>query len=589
MTGTRTATFAGALLLLAAAPANAAGPATATGIPGLTVLGTASAESLLEAFKTIYGTPQVNPPFELGTTAYVVRTTQPFVAIRSYVAPRDSSDKAGQTGGWIMPVAEMRGLTRAQILDRWALPVYRDGTRNNRITLVVVPAGVSFWSGTAGPITDAVDGTGTWGQGGGIQYYVGWGAAGVRGYQVPLANYTVTGSADPGPVLVYGPRLAGAAKAVGAYLDGLPVAAYGDLDRALLTLDVLTLSNPSDAAPLQAAVRQLSPELYGALPDVLDHQRTLFLDALGGHAEGRAVAPGAAPGVALGVASGVSVWARAIGSTARLDGRDDVTGYRAATWAGMAGADIRVSDALTLGIGGAYLTSRLDWRDAASSRGRIDTAMLGVRAAYTLGSVFLNGQIAGATSSGDVDRRMAVADSGLLPGLSTAIDRTARSEPAANAVTARLDAGTTVAVEGAKLRPFAGLHYAHLDRRGFTESGADGLNLSVHGWSGHSLRSRLGVAASYDLTTPGPLAWSLDGRLLWSQRLSASRTAVTAGLAGQPGSFTVAGAGESPWSVQPSLGATGRFTGGHLFVRYEGDLRRGYGAHAGVAGAALAF
>ncbi|HYD67618.1 hypothetical protein, partial [Azospirillum sp.] len=70
---------------------------------------------------------------------------------------------------------------------------------------------------------------------------------------------------------------------------------------------------------------------------------------------------------------------------------------------------------------------------------------------------------------------------------------------------------------------------------------------------------------------------------------SASPADIAAGLAGQPGSFTVSGAGESPWSVQPSLGIAGRFTGGHLFVRYKGDLRRGYGAHAGMAGAALAF
>ncbi|HEY0835549.1 MAG TPA: autotransporter outer membrane beta-barrel domain-containing protein [Azospirillum sp.] len=583
-----TASLAG-LLLVAAAPAWAAGPATATGIPGLTILGTATAESLLDEFRTIYNTAQVNPPFELGTTAYVVRTTQPFVAIRSYVSPKDSSDKAGQSGGWIMPIAEMRGLSRAQILDRWALPVYRDGTRNNMLTLVVVPAGVSFWSGTAGPITNAVDGTGTWGQGGGIQYYVGWGAAGVRGYQVPLANYTVTGGADPGPVLIYGPRLSGTAKAVGAYLDGLPVGAYGDLDRALLTLDVLNLANPADAAPLRAAIRQFGPETYGALPHVLDHQRTLFLDALGQRANGRQD-DGQQGGERRATAiPGLTAWARAIGSSARLNGSDAAAGYRATTWAGMAGADYRVSDALTLGIGAAYLTSRLDWRDTGASHGRIDTAMLGVHGTYTLGGLFVNGQVAGGTSWGDVDRRIAIADSGALPGVSTAIARTATGKPKADAVTARLDVGTTVPMDGVRVRPFVGLQYAHLGRRGFTEGGADSLNLALDGWSGHSLRSRLGVAASYGIAAAGPLEWSLDGRLLWSQRLSASSADITAGLAGQPGSFTIGAARESPWSVQPALGLAGRFTGGHLYVRYEGDLRRGYGAHAAVAEAALAF
>lgn len=563
------------LALLMAGPAGAAGTATATGIPGLAVLGTVSAESMVTAFQAIYGTTQINPPFALGTTAYTVRTTQPFVAVRSYVAPRDLPGKAGQTGGWIMPIAELRGLTRAQILDRWALPVYGDGTRNNMITLVVVPAGVSFWSGVAGPITDAVDGTGTWGRGGGIQYYVGWGAAGVQGYQVPAANYTVTGGADSGPMLVYGPRLSGSAKAVGSYLDGLPVAAYGDLDRALLTLDVLTLTSPADAAPLAAAARQFGPEVYGALPHLLDHQRTLFLGALERHDGG--------PRATL--APGLTVWTQALGAAARLDGTADGTGYRSLTWAGMAGADYRVSDALEVGVAGGYLRSRLDWRDAGSTTGRIETAMLGLHGVYTMGPLVLTGQLAGGTSWGDVSRRIAIADSGALPGVSTAIARAATGEPRADSLAARLDVGLPTMIGGVRVTPFAGVQHAWERTRGFTESGADSLNLVVDGRDGHSLRSRLGVAAAYPLGA----GWTLDGRLLWSQRLSAFSRSLSAGLVGQPGRFTVGGTGESAWSVLPALGLAGRFAGGTAFVRYEGDLRRGYRAHAAVAGASLSF
>ncbi|HYH37060.1 MAG TPA: autotransporter outer membrane beta-barrel domain-containing protein, partial [Azospirillum sp.] len=409
----------------------------------------------------------------------------------------------------------------------------------------------------------------------GIQYYVGWGAAGVQGYQVPAANYTVTGSADPGPVLVTGPRLSGAAKAVGTYLDGLPVAAYSDLDRALLTLDVLNLTGPADAAPLQAAVRQFGPEVYGALPHAIDHQRTLFLDALGRRSGG--------PEATL--APGLTVWTRALGSAARLDGTEEMAGYRSVTWAGMGGADYRVSDALEVGIGGAYLRSRLDWKDAGSSAGRVETAMLGVHGTYTLGGVFLNGQVAGGTSWGDVSRRIAIADSGALPGVSTAIARTATGKPRAESVASRLDLGTHATLEGVRVTPFVGLQHAWLHGRRFTESGADGLNLAVDGRDGQSLRSRAGVGVAYPLAAD----WTLDGRLLWSQRLSASSASVSAGMAGQPGAFTIGTTGESAWSVQPALGLSGRFAGGYAYLRYEGDLRRNYRAHAAVAGAAVAF
>lgn len=571
----RLAAAAAGLWLSAAGGAHAAGTATPTDIPGLEVLGTVSAEALLGEFQTIYGTDQVNPPFELGTMSYAVRTTEPFVGVRTYASPRDMPGKAGQVGGWVMPIAEMRGLTSAEIHANWALPIYADGTRNNMLTLVVVPAGVTFWSGVAGPITDAVDGTGDWGQGGGVQYYVGWGAAGVQSYQVPATNYVVTGGADPGPVLVYGPRLSGSAQAVGTYLDGLPVAAYSDLDRALLTLDVLNLTNPADAAPLQAAVRQLSPEIHGALPHVLDHQSTLFLDRLGRRGDG----PGTKP----------NVWFDVAGASAERDGCGDVTGYRATTRAGMAGVDFGVSDGLTLGLGGAWASSRLDWRDTGSSTGTVETAMLGAHGFYGRGPVFLTGQVAVGMSRGEVDRRIAVDDSGALPGVSTAIARTAHGEPETSTVTAGIDAGVTMMLEGVRVRPFVGLRYAHVDRRGFTEHGADDLDLAVDGWSGHSLRSRLGVNASHDFAATGPMVWSLDGGVLWSHRLSASSADITAGLVGQPGSFTVGAAEESPSSLQPTLGLTGRFGGGHLYARWEEDLREDYRARGLVAGAALAF
>ncbi|MBF0393287.1 MAG: autotransporter outer membrane beta-barrel domain-containing protein [Alphaproteobacteria bacterium] len=569
----RLAATAAGLWLSAAGSALAAGTATPTDIPGVEVIGAVSAESLLGEFQTIYGTDQVNPPFELGTMGYAVRTTQPFVGVRTYVQPRDMPGKAGQVGGWVMPIAQLRGLTSAEIQANWALPIYADGTRNNMLTLVVVPAGVTFWSGVAGPITDAVDGTGDWGQGGGIQYYVGWGAAGVQSYQVPAANYVVTGAADPGPVLVYGPRLSGSARIVGGYLDGLPVAAYSDLDRALLTLDVLNLTSPTDPAPLEAAVRQLSPEIYGAVPRVVDHQSGLFLDALGRRADSK-----------------TGAWVVATGASAEFDGSAEVTGYRATSRAGMAGADFSGRDGLTLGVGGAWLTSRLDWRDAGSSTGTADTAMLGAHGSYRMGPVLLSGQIAGGMGWGEVDRRIAVADSGALPGISTAIGRTARGEPKTSAVAARLDAGVTTTLFGsARVRPFVGLQYAHVDRRGFTEHGADDLDLVVGGWNGHSLRSRLGVGASHDLGATGPLEWSVDGGLLWTRRLSASSADVSAGLVGQPGSFTVGAAPESPWGLQPSLGLTGRFGGGHLNARYEDDLRKDYRAQAIIAEVALNF
>jgi hypothetical protein len=90
-----------------------------------------------------------------------------------------------------------------------------------------------------------------WGPGGGLQYYVG---PQVSGGRVPASNYLFPTPDTGGPVLVYGPRLAGNAAAIGSYLDRQCVAAYSDLDRVMTSLDVLNLANPTNAGPLAAAV-----------------------------------------------------------------------------------------------------------------------------------------------------------------------------------------------------------------------------------------------------------------------------------------------------------------------------------------------
>lgn len=214
----------------------------------------------------------------------------------------------------MLPLAQLRGLTRAQYNDLFALPNQPPTPRNNAIALVVVPAGTQMWSGIAGPITDASTGL-FWGSGGGTQYFVGRQVTG--NFQVPQTNYILQTPDNGGPVLVYGPRLSGNAQAIGSYLDQRCVAAYSDLDRVLTSLDVLNLANPNNPAPLAAAVNQLSPDRYGALPLVIGNQQTLILDAFGGRLDATRW-PYADPQVKqAGIAPGVTAWGACSGRSAR--------------------------------------------------------------------------------------------------------------------------------------------------------------------------------------------------------------------------------------------------------------------------------
>ena len=103
------------------------------------------------------------------------------------------------------------------------------------------------------------------------------------------------------------------------------------------------------------------------------------------------------------------------------------------------------------------------------------------------------------------------------------------------------------------------------------------------------LHSRLGALLSYDIADLGPLAISLQGRLVWSHRLSAFSGSVTAGLIDQLGSFTVATVREDQNALQPGLAVVGRFNGGQVFARYGGDFREDLTAHTVMGGVTLRF
>jgi Autotransporter beta-domain len=572
-----------ALNLASAVPAAALLCSTAdpTVVPGGTVLNTIASDVINSTLGLT-----ATPPFLTGSTSYTLTNSQPFITARTFVY-NPSQPQSGAIGSFTLPLAQLRGLTREQYNDFFALPNLPNTPRNNAIALVVLPAGTQFWSGPTGPITDPSTGL-FWGNGGGLQYFVGRQVTG--SFQVPTSNYLLPTPDTGGPVLVYGPRLSGNARAIGSYLDQRCVAAYSDFDRVLTSLDVLNLANPTNAGPLAAAVGQLSPDRYGALPLIIGHQHTLILDAFGGRIDATRWPYGDPQVNQHAIAPGVMAWGRVLGDFGKRDDSSTMPGYRTNTGGGLGGVGYEDGDGLVLGIGGGYLTSSANWNDFGGSSGDIRTGVLGAYGGTTLGPMLIDGAVAGTYSLINVNRQIAIPDAGLgIPGLSTAITRTANGTTQAPGIAARLDFGTNLRADRTAMKPFVGLSYSWLDRRGFTEANAGSIDLTVNDKVSDGLRSRLGAVACYELIGAGPLAWALQGNFVWTHRLSASSGDITARLVGQPGNFTIETVQEDRDSLQPGLALIGHSASGHVFARYDGDFRQDFRAHTVTAGAGFKF
>jgi hypothetical protein len=81
----------------------------------------------------------------------------------------------------------------------------------------------------------------------------------------------------------------------------------------------------------------------------------------------------------------------------------------------------------------------------------------------------------------------------------------------------------------------------------------------------------------------------LQGNLVWTHRLSATSGDITAGLVGQPGSFTIQTVEDDRDSLQPGLAVIGRSALGQVYARYDGDFRQDFRAHTVTVGAAFKF
>lgn len=584
-----------ALLLCSAVTANvhATGTATPIDIPGLIIL---DSNVSADHVNTVTVGSTGNPPFEPGTSVYKVQTTQPFIGIRSYYVPTDSS-KAGQAGGWISPIAETRGLSRALLLDRLALPIYPDGTRNNTFALALVPSGVTFWSGPAGPITSSIVApVGTyWGAGGGIQYYIGRNAGDVSGFQVPIGNYVLASPMPENNLLAYSPRLTGNALKVGGYMDGLTVQAYSDLDKVMTSLDLINLSAPAGDQKLQQAINQMGAERLGALGRAGLHQSRLFMNQL--TAASGSFSPGSRV-VSATDDKGRRTWMHAQGTWARQSSDSDRTGFTQNTAMVVAGIETVRQENWNFGAAAGYLTSDLDWAASAPGQGKLQSGYLGGYGTYRADALMATGQVFLGYSSIDTQRNITIPDAGLWRGYSFEVNRTADGSSDALASGARFDVARAFSIDNiaraislqkVKLTPFVGIEYQRFDRDKFTEQGAGSINLAVQSKTLDDLRARVGVSLEVALGKAGSLDWSVDSSVLTSPRLWSNNGTLTAGFEGQTATFQSASWRSPADLTQLGFGFSGRRNNAEVALTYNYERGSGLEASAVMANGAWHF
>ena len=376
--------------------------------------------------------------------------------------------------------------------------------------------------------------------------------------------------------------------AVGNVLDANVNNATGDFATVLGAMAFNTLTNAQAQATLQA----ISGNNYAGFSSSMVQGAQLFMNNFANQTGG-----GGSPisnRVALAEACEVAcdattppkwgAWGGALGGLGTIGANQPVGSVTYNVGGFAAGLDRLVTDNFRVGLTTGYSTGT-QWVGGFDGVGRSNTFQVGLYGGFAQDKVYADGLIGYAYTWNQMWRNIAV------PGLQprTALGQTGANQWYGQIETGyRFDLGTNA---NAFVTPFARLQAYTGTQAGFTETGAQSLNLTVAQQTTNSLRSVIGaqLGGSMDLGWREKLLMQL--RLGWSHEYADVGRPVSATLAGAPAMpFTTFGVSPQRDGVVLGLSAnTAIAEATSIYLRYEGDISGQDSAHALTAGVRMTW
>ncbi|MFA5335762.1 MAG: autotransporter domain-containing protein, partial [Candidatus Omnitrophota bacterium] len=413
--------------------------------------------------------------------------------------------------------------------------------------------------------------------------------AGGAGVDVPAtitsssSKYRLVGSSVGGDLILTvdrsGPGMGfvgdannGNAAAVASVLDNM-TAPSGNM---LLVLDTLENMTPGGVG---RSLDTMSPIVDGGILNVSNSSLGQFVGTSTARLEDLFAQARDAEetGVSAGseTLKGSSVWGRGFGEYIRQEPRGISNGYRATVWGTALGGDIPAyNDRVRLGLSGGYAQSGINSKDN-SGKTDIDSYQGTLYAGYLDGQnpYYLNGAFSFAYNEYKGSRHVAAGT----------IMRTADADYDGQQYSVLLDGGYTFKAGEYRMTPVASLQYTRLHLEGYTETGADVLNLIVNGENYDMLQSGLGMKLERTFETE-TVAIIPEVHAKWLYDFIGDSQETTSIFSGGGGSFATQGFDPA----KNSLNAGAKLTlvarnNWSIETNYDFEYKEDFTAHTGWA------
>lgn len=263
------------------------------------------------------------------------------------------------------------------------------------------------------------------------------------------------------------------------------------------------------------------------------------------------------------------VWFKPVGSWAKQDDRNGVSGYKADSYGMVVGSDRVISERLRAGAALSYMHSKVEGNSVvAMQQAKVDGLRLIAYGSYSLDprtDLSFQGDIGASRNDG----QRTINFGGLNSVAESNYDSLNAHVGAALGRTIELAAKTS-------LTPSLRVDYTHMRDAAYTETGAGGLNLDV-------ARS---TTKELILSIDGKLNHALNDRTTLTANLGAGydtlaqQSSITAAFVGGGGQFTTKGLAPSPWLYRAGLGVlVTNSLAMEITARYDAEAREGFINH----------
>ena len=367
---------------------------------------------------------------------------------------------------------------------------------------------------------------------------------------------------------------------VGTSLDAI-AASGASKDDVGKVLTVLANLNLQQGLP---ALDTVSGQPWADFGTMNTNNAMMFMNALGQQMSNARGAASAGQRQALAQACEIaacdgtgplSAWASALGGLGSVlgDGNASTLTYN---FAGAAtGLDYRIDPRFLVGMGVGY-THGWEWVNTLPGQGYTDSVSVAVYGSYTQSGFYVDALAGYAYYSNQVNRQI------MIPGLD---QRTASGSTGANQFLGQIEGGykfDVYAPAAATITPFGRFQITSVTQNGFTELGAQSIDLNVFQQTTNSQRTTIGADLAGAIGIGGDRKLNLDFRLGWMHEFADTSRPITAAFAGGPGNaFTVFAAAPARNSAVLGLSAMANIAAAtQLYLRYDGEIATGTDNHA---------